>query len=253
MYKDLILLTETTQRNNNNKEKTRISLENNSDEEDDIVPEEESESLTGGLFTEVVSKRKKKASVAKQKLPEEPVGTKDDPVIEVEKCKCTKCPKYYETMEQIRRHEYRAHKMVECYHCGTNIRNRIELQKHKEREHRMTKVPECKYFQEGKCLDGEECLYNHNKKQLTAQAQEIRAQAAHTGHVNIVQKRSNTSKCRNGPTCNDPDHFGPSGHLIKSEVKCRFQETCYKETCPFKHTAQRESFLKEDKRSKQTK
>ena len=124
----------------------------------------------------------------------------------------------------------------------------MELQKHKEKEHRMTKVPSCKYFQEGKCLDGEECLYNHNKQKMATQAHENQAQ---DNHVKNVPKRSSTSKCRNGPTCNDPDHFGASGHLIKSEVKCRFQETCYKETCPFKHSAQRESFLGEDKSSKQ--
>ena len=156
-------------------------------------------------------------------------------------------------MEQIRRHEYRTHKMVECYHCGINIRNRVELQKHKEREHRMTKVPTCKYFQEGKCLDGEECLYNHNKQQVNAQPHESRSQAGQAEYVKNVQKSPSTSKCRNGPTYNDPDYFGRSGHLIKSEVKCRFQETCYKETCPFKHTAQRDPFLGEDKSSKQVK
>ena len=85
---------------------------------------------------------------------------------------------------------------------------------------------------------------------MATQAHETRAK---DNLVKNVPKSSSPSKCRNGPTCNDPDHFGLSGHLIQSEVKCRYQETCYKETCPFKHTAQRESFLEGDKSSKQTK
>ena len=255
MYKDLIFLTETTRRNNAIKDKTKTNIEeHNSVLEEDNEPEEESEFVTGGLFTEVVRKRQKKANAPKQKQSEEPAGAEDEAVgILVEKCKCSKCPKPYETMEQIRRHEYRSHKIVECYHCGNSIRNRVELQRHKEKEHRMTKVPTCKYFQEGRCLDSEECLYNHNKQKVAAQAHESRAQPAHAEHVQSVKNRSSTSKCRNGPSCNDPDNFGASGHLLKTEVKCRFQESCYKETCQFKHTAQRESFLEEDKSSKQVK
>lgn len=266
MYKDLKLLRETEKKINqvNNQDKVvekstpnktgdlkENTLEENSKEENG--EDESNKTYDKELFTEVVKKSKNTKKAEKPKVNSEEKSNETDEgsaTIQPVSCKCNKCPKEYETMDKVRRHEFRAHKIVDCFHCGQKIRNRVELQKHKQNEHRMMKVPECKYFQEGKCLDGEECLYDHQKRILNQHPHEEQAQPLF--HKQQVESRSQKySQCRNGPSCNDQDHFGPSGHLIKSEVKCRFQETCYKETCPFKHTVQREAFLEVGAKTRQ--
>ena len=76
---------------------------------------------------------------------------------------CTKCPKAYSSSDHIKRHIWRAHTPTECSLCGTTVESRQILKHHKETEHKVTQQMECKYAKEGKCIDGEECLFRHSQ------------------------------------------------------------------------------------------
>ena len=64
----------------------------------------------------------------------------------------------------MKRHMWRAHTPIECSLCGANLESRQGLKHHKEDIHKVTKTLECKHAKDGNCLDGEECLFNHDGK-----------------------------------------------------------------------------------------
>ena len=73
------------------------------------------------------------------------------------------CPKTYTNNDHLKRHMWRAHIPTECSLCNTTVESRQNLKHHKENVHKVTKQLECKYAREGKCIDGEECLFRHDE------------------------------------------------------------------------------------------
>ena len=93
------------------------------------------------------------------------------------KDKCELCNKEYLNKFQLKRHMWRSHVEVECNNCEKSLSSRHQLRLHQVNEQKMTKVRECKYFSEGRCVDADECLYNHgfeeNSLPLIMQSNEI--------------------------------------------------------------------------------
>ena len=76
---------------------------------------------------------------------------------------CESCPMTYTSHNHIKRHIWRAHTQTECNLCDLVVESRQKLKHHKENIHKMTKQIDCKYANEGKCIDGEECLFYHGE------------------------------------------------------------------------------------------
>ena len=85
------------------------------------------------------------------------------------KNKCENCDKEYMTSMQIKRHIWRSHEPVDCNDCGKHLSNRHDLKRHKVDDHKVTKLQECKFFQEGHCVDGSECLFSHSNQGYVTQ------------------------------------------------------------------------------------
>ena len=78
---------------------------------------------------------------------------------------------------------------------------------------------------EGKCTDAEECLYVHSK-------------TVNIGTKKRFLNKSNTedSYCKDGLKCARVDcEYNDDKHQRIRDVPCRFQESCAKQECPFKH------------------
>ena len=125
---------------------------------------------------------------------------------------CEKCPKTYTSTDHMKRHIWRAHTPIECSLCGTNIESRQGLKHHKEYIHKVTKSFECKHAKEGKCMDGEECLFSHYVKDIEVNDQQ---------QEQINESASNV-KCTKCPKTYDTD-FKVKRHEWRSheEVDCR--------------------------------
>ena len=137
--------------------------------------------------------------------------------------KCENCSKEYKTKFELKRHMWRSHENIECNFCGNKLENRHELKRHKISEHKMTRVPECKFYEDGRCVDSEECLYEHKTTN----------QARGAAPKHLEQK---IKFCRQGLRCvRSGCDIGDEGHKRIKEVPCKFQQRCKKQDCHFKH------------------
>jgi hypothetical protein len=157
--------------------------------------------------------------------------------------KCQQCNKEYSNNFELKRHIWRSHEIVDCMFCEKKLENRHNLKRHKNIEHMMTRVPNCKFYDEGKCVDGDECLFEHN---TTSAASIERKQDANTSP-------KQTKFCKKGLKCERINcDINENGHKRIKEVPCKFQKRCKKPMCPFKHDASLLDFweIRNDKRSK---
>ena len=136
---------------------------------------------------------------------------------------CQKCTKIYPNMSELRRHDWRSHREIECNRCGENISSRQELKEHRETEHQMVNKIYCRYFPN--CMDGDECLYEHGK----ADFQEIAYGLCPEG----VECKNQACKY------NDKEHRGSKG-------LCKFQVNCNRLNCNYKHLGSRKAFLEQE-------
>ena len=137
---------------------------------------------------------------------------------------CQKCDKPYISMTLLRRHDWRSHREIECNLCGETIKCRQEIKSHRQTKHQMFKKVFCKYFPE--CLDGDECFFEHEKD-------------------NSVTEHNASSYCPNGEKCSDQScKYTEKRHI--SSVLCKFQASCNRLNCQFKHSVARKAFLEEE-------
>ena len=132
---------------------------------------------------------------------------------------CHKCEKIYSTMSDLRRHDWRSHKEIQCNICDVTISSREELKGHRVKDHKMGKKIYCRYFPN--CMDGAECLYEHG----------------------MAEEKSGQGLCANGPECRDQScEYNDKEHRMDKEL-CRFQVNCNRLNCTYKHLVARRAFL----------
>ena len=86
----------------------------------------------------------------------------------------------------------------------------------------------CKFFPG--CIDEDECFFEHVDK------------------VNKENKKGNKGEnsfiCANGDSCSDQScKYSELSHKNMKNILCRFQASCNRLNCPFKHLCERKSFL----------
>ena len=137
--------------------------------------------------------------------------------------KCDKCSKEYTTKFEMTRHIWRSHEEISCNYCGDTVSSRQELKSHKEQEHNIKMNQNCRFFNDGKCVDASECLYSHNNTNNQTTRKNTR-------------RNNQTDFCKDGLKCARIDcEYGDEKHRRIKDVPCRFQENCSKSECPFKH------------------
>ena len=75
------------------------------------------------------------------------------------KYQCSKCDNSYFDMRKLRRHDWRAHRQIECSICMETLTSRQQLKEHRQHVHKMLKKIPCKFYPE--CFDEDECLFEH--------------------------------------------------------------------------------------------
>ena len=132
------------------------------------------------------------------------------------KLECNKCEKFYYTMSKLRRHDWRAHREINCSICDEKITSREQISIHRQSKHNMTRKIACKFYPD--CIDGDECLYSHGDLEKTF--------------------------CRAGNNCvNQSCEFSEANHLKSKIILCKFQENCHRFNCTYKHMSERKAFL----------
>ena len=136
------------------------------------------------------------------------------------KYQCSKCENEYYDMRKLRRHDWRAHRQIECSICTEMLKSRQELKEHRKQEHQMLKKVACKFYPD--CYDGDECLFDH---------------------INLDAEIS-VNFCLNGQNCSNQEClFSEKQHRIYNQITCKFQALCNRAGCQFKHNVQRKAFL----------
>ena len=137
---------------------------------------------------------------------------------ENKRVKCNKCEKDYSNMSKLRRHDWRAHREIDCNICDEKLKSREEIKDHRQIKHRMPRKIACKFFPD--CIDEDECLYSHEE----------------------LEKTKNV--CADGDMClNQSCEFSEANHLKSKSILCKFQENCNRINCTYKHTTERKAFL----------
>ena len=122
-------------------------------------------------------------------------------------------------MSDLRRHDWRSHREIQCNRCGETISNREELKGHREKDHKMGKKIYCRYFPN--CMDGTECLYEHE----------------------IAEEENGHGRCVNGSECRDQSCiYNDKEHKLSKEL-CKFQINCNRLNCNYRHLVTRRAFL----------
>ena len=134
--------------------------------------------------------------------------------------KCEKCDKTYNEMRKLRRHDWRSHRSIECTICSEILDSRMEIADHGQNTHKMFRKMPCRYYPD--CYDGDECLFYHNMDMETSEIK---------------------GGCPNGEYCSDQECTFNEKEHNKLQQLCKFQEKCYKTSCPYKHNSFRKSFL----------
>ena len=133
---------------------------------------------------------------------------------------CSKCDNKYGDMRKLRRHDWRAHREIECSICMEMLTSRQELKDHRQQEHKMLRKIPCKFFPE--CYDGDECLFEH---------------------INLINGGTIKS-CPEGQNCSNQEClFTEKQHRNVNKIICKFQALCNRAGCQFTHKVQRKAFL----------
>ena len=125
-----------------------------------------------------------------------------------------------------------------CNQCSYKTGTKVKLEEHIKLKHSQNR-PVCKFFLDGKCTRSG-CLFSHEKPEK-------------------VNNKSNTIKCKRGPTCNfnaqnkcfyyhpvnevqglketfHTSNRNQGPHEIRSQTLwCKYQDACKNDRCPFKH------------------
>ena len=83
----------------------------------------------------------------------------------------------------------------------------------------MFKKMSCRYYPD--CYDGDECLFDHN----------------------MENSEIKLGGCPNGHDCSDQECTFNEKEHIKLQQLCKFQEKCFRISCPYKHDSSRKYFL----------
>ena len=130
-------------------------------------------------------------------------------------------------MNNLRRHDWRNHREIECSLCNEMLPSRQAIGEHRRERHEIFTTKICKFFLE--CYDGDECFFEHKKEENVRNG------------------------CPNGQSCADQAcKFSAWSHRDTKQILCKFQENCYRKNCIFKHT-EKKSFLGEGARKGQIK
>ena len=192
--------------------------------------------------------------------------------------KCAKCPAKFRMKEQFKTH-MESHEF-HCFYKGCGCQTETEEQmithideyhilKVSETKEQVTETPkqktkiskECRYFKQGKCTTGDECIFKHVKGKYKCDKCNIKTDTRETVEEHIKNKhteeRQTTSSkaCKNGANCEykakNKCKFSHKEESNKSEAKkCKRGESCYYKTkgnCCFYHEdvgvqSRRESF-----------
>ena len=134
---------------------------------------------------------------------------------------CGKCDKNYFDMRKLRRHDWRAHRPIECSICMETLTSRQELKEHRQHVHKMLKKIPCRFYPE--CYDEDECLFEH---------------------TNLINREPSDNLCPNGQNCSNQEClFTEKQHKSFNKNVCKFQALCNRAGCPFRHNVQRNAFL----------
>ena len=82
----------------------------------------------------------------------------------------------------------------------------------------------CKFFLQGNCYNGSECLYEHN----------IQNESVNNSEQIFPTPKTKPQYCKKGQKCENQDCSGGL-HKAQNEVPCRYQQRCEKSYCRFKH------------------
>ena len=138
---------------------------------------------------------------------------------------CDKCGRIYSNMSKLRRHDWRSHREIECNICGDILESRQDIGIHRKIEHQMLRKITCKFFPD--CIDEDECFFEH--KDINDQTE-------------INENYQQNDFCPNGESCEDQScQYSVWKH--KKSVFCKFQATCNRLHCNFKHNIERKAFL----------
>ena len=141
---------------------------------------------------------------------------------EEQKYKCSKCEKEYTDMSELRRHDWRCHRIVPCSICGEDLQSRQYISDHRQKKHGINRTAVCKFYPN--CLDKEECFFLHKEGNKNDEQQSIKV-------------------CPNGENCQDQACSFSEWNHKTSKVLCKFQQNCNRINCPFKDIEQRKAFL----------
>ena len=198
--------------------------------------------------------------------------------------KCTKCPAKFRLQEQFSNH-MESHEF-HCFYkeCGCQTETEEQMIRHiddyhmikvRETDEQVTETPEqkrkvnkeCRYFKQGRCTKGDECLFKHFKSTYKCEKCSFEADKKETleEHIKNKHKERQTSNtlCKNGASC----HFkaqnrckffhnenGNKNHTKKDvqektsakeinynkkQLWCKFQDDCTKTDCKHKHFEKR--------------
>ena len=137
--------------------------------------------------------------------------------------RCNQCENGYSDMRQLRRHDWRCHRSIECTICKKMLNSRQDISSHRQNEYGMFRKISCRFYPD--CFDGEECLYEHS---------------------NMVPNGESISGCPNGQNCSDQScSFNEQKHRNVNQNLCRFQARCNRAGCLYKHNVARQAFLGE--------
>ena len=125
-------------------------------------------------------------------------------------------------MKKLRRHDWRAHRSIECTICNEMLPSRQDISMHRQAKHRMLRKMVCKFFPD--CYDADECLFEHI----------------------FISNEENASRwCPRGESCSDQSClFSENDHRKLDQVLlCKFQASCIRPGCQYRHNVARQAFL----------
>ena len=136
---------------------------------------------------------------------------------------CKLCEKIYPSMKELRRHDWRSHRAVNCNICDEKIESRQDIGDHRKTKHQLSKKIYCRFYPE--CLDGDECFFVHEQ---------------------IKRPISRGPMCPKGQFCSDQScEYSEGNHKNPNHTMCKFQAQCTRKLCPFQHSVERVAFLAE--------
>ena len=137
------------------------------------------------------------------------------------KYQCSKCDNNYFDMRKLRRHDWRAHREIECSICMETLTSRQQLKEHRQQVHKMLKKIPCRFYPE--CYDEDECLFEH---------------------INLTNGEISDNLCPNGQSCSNQEClFTEKQHKFFNNNICKFQAQCNRAGCQFRHNVKRNTFL----------